>query len=168
MENEIWKPIPNYEDYQVSNFGRVKSLKNGKERMLACGTNNGYKRTILNGKHYYVHQLVAMAFLDHVPNKMALVVDHVNGDITNNNVNNLQVITQKENVNKKKLKDDELLKIWSASNNEFLRMPFGKYKNRFVKDIVKNDYDYLKSFYEKCNLLYGYNFVKPLLYFINL
>lgn len=31
---EIWKTIPNYEDYQVSNLGNVKSLKWGKERIL--------------------------------------------------------------------------------------------------------------------------------------
>lgn len=34
MENEIWSPVPDYEDYQVSNFGRVKSLKLGKVKIL--------------------------------------------------------------------------------------------------------------------------------------
>ena len=34
MENEIWKPIPNYDGYEVSNYGRVKSLKLGRELIL--------------------------------------------------------------------------------------------------------------------------------------
>ena len=33
---EIWKPIEKYPDYMVSNQGRVKSLKNGKEKVLKC------------------------------------------------------------------------------------------------------------------------------------
>ncbi len=113
---EIWKDIPNYENiYQVSNLGRVKSLsrnylKKGKyhavskERILKPGITNGYNVAILskNGKikGYGVHVLVAMAFLGHLPNGHKIVPNHINGIKTDNQLDNLELITQRENVDK--------------------------------------------------------------------
>ena len=48
---------------------------------------------------YKVHQLVAMAFLQHVPDGMNLVIDHINGDKQDNRVENLRIVTQKKNTN---------------------------------------------------------------------
>lgn len=118
MENqkEIWKEIPNYEGlYQVSNLGRVKSLKrwrnsgNGgyfqKERVMNQTLNpygykilglskNGYKKT------FQVHKLVAMAFLGHEPCGHKIVVDHIDNDKLNNNLSNLQLTTMRHNSSK--------------------------------------------------------------------
>jgi hypothetical protein len=120
MENEIWKDIPNYEGhYQVSNFGNVKSLsrwyKSGcgyklrfrEERMLTKSIGDvGYLFVSLwkNGKvkGFRVHQLVAIAFLNHKPNAYKKVVDHIDNDPSNNRLENLQLITQRHNSSKDK------------------------------------------------------------------
>ena len=105
---EIWKDVPTYEGmYQVSNLGRVKSLsrlikKSGyficQERILKNGlSKNGYYTVALSGKSYYIHKLVAVVFLNHVPCKYKLVIDHKNDNPLDNRVENLQIVTQREN-----------------------------------------------------------------------
>lgn len=104
--DEVWKDIPNYEGiYQVSNLGRVKSFKYKNERILKQGNDGkGYLQVCLmkNSKRrkFTIHQLVAMAFLDHTPNGMKIVVDHIDGNKNNNNLSNLQLLTQRQNTQK--------------------------------------------------------------------
>jgi len=110
MKTEIWKDIKDYEGlYQVSNLGRVKSLKFGKERILKVKLNSiGYVSVNLSKygkqKSRTAHQLVAMAFLNHKPCGYKLVVDHINTIKTDNRLENLQVITHRENLSKDKKK----------------------------------------------------------------
>jgi hypothetical protein len=109
---EIWKDIEGYEGYyQVSNLGRVKSLrrevacKNGmvktvKEKILKQKTrNDGYKEVNLNrkGKGFSkaVHRLVALSFISNSENKRD--VNHKDGIKTNNNLMNLEWCTTQEN-----------------------------------------------------------------------
>jgi len=109
---EIWKDVINYEGiYQVSNYGVVKSLGNKalrKEKILKQGLNkNGYLFVILckgNNKHFYIHHLVAINFLNHTPNGNELVINHKDFNKLNNKVDNLEVITNRENTNKKHIK----------------------------------------------------------------
>ena len=103
MEN--WKDIKGYEGhYQVSDLGRVKSIKKGTERILADRLGGRYYKATLckNGKtkDKYVHILVAESFLNYKGGDRSIVVDHINNDRFDNRLANLQVITQRENINK--------------------------------------------------------------------
>ena len=106
MEKEVWKDIPNYKGfYQVSNLGRVKSLRFGKERILKPSyAGKGYSMVIFTKdkvrKPFYVHVLVAMAFLKHKPCGHKLVVDHKNNINTDNRLENLQITSQRHNASK--------------------------------------------------------------------
>lgn len=109
MENEIFKPIPNYYEYEVSNLGRVKSLKFGNEKILKATLNHeGYKRVGLyknkKQKYFKVHQLVAMAFLGHTPNGHTMVVNHIDHNRVNNNIDNIEIVTARANSSHKKVK----------------------------------------------------------------
>jgi len=102
---EIWKDIEGYDSmYQVSNKGRVKSLKFNKERILIQSIHNGYHLVQLSkdgkSKSINIHKLVAIAFLNHIPDGHNIVVDHINGDKSNNCVENLQLTSQRNNTSK--------------------------------------------------------------------
>ena len=105
---EIWKTIPDYEDYQVSNLGNVKSIKWGKERILKTALDSkGYFNVVIlkdkKQKSFRIHKLVAMAFLGHTPDGTnKIVVDHINNVRTDNRLENLQLITNRENCCKDK------------------------------------------------------------------
>lgn len=69
-QTEEWRPVKGFENYMVSSLGQVKSLnynKTGKEQILKPAKNKGYLRVILckdkKKKHFFVHRLVAEAFI---------------------------------------------------------------------------------------------------------
>lgn len=98
---EIWKDIKNYEDeYEVSNLGRVRNKKT-KNILKIELTYNGYERVCLwkNGgkKKYRVHRLVYEAFIGEIPEGMQ--INHINEIKTDNRIENLNLMTPKENVN---------------------------------------------------------------------
>ena len=102
---EVWKTIPEFESYQVSNLGNVRSLKYGKERILKKPIGgHGYNQIgIYKNKKCYkktVNQLMAIAFLNHKPSGHTMVVDHIDTNKLNNKLYNLQVITNRENLSK--------------------------------------------------------------------
>ena len=110
MKKEYWKPVVGYEGlYEVSNWGRVKSIKFGKERILKQYIRCGYYIVSLwkngKGKSYSVHRLVAEAFLEipeelrHLEGTRYLQVNHKDEDKNNNNVDNLEWCDAKYNTN---------------------------------------------------------------------
>lgn len=106
---EKWKDIKNYEGiYQISNFGRVKRIGNysnqftswNVEKILKPGNNGkGYLFVQLSKnckvKRYYIHRLVAEAF---IPNPLLKeTINHIDGDKSNNHYSNLEWNTYSEN-----------------------------------------------------------------------
>ena len=139
---EVWKDIKGYEGlYQVSNIGRVKSLKRTfidkigrrqhiKERILKSETDRyGYLRVLLcassgKRKHFAVHRLVCEAFHENSQNKPE--VNHINEDKSDNRACNLEWVTKKENCNHgtrnariaksvgQYTRDGKLIKVWQS------------------------------------------------------
>ncbi len=104
MKMEIWKNILQYSGYYASNFGRIKSLKKKYPKILSASDDgNGYLKVTLryNDKTIVkkVHKLIAMAFLNHNPCGFKKVVNHKNFIRNDNSINNLEIITQRENSN---------------------------------------------------------------------
>lgn len=95
MSSEIWKNIPFIKGYEVSSFGRIKNTKRGTIRKLNNNSKKGYYLINLPNKTYAVHRLVAMVFIENLENKSQ--VNHIDGNKLNNNVNNLEWVTDKEN-----------------------------------------------------------------------
>ena len=99
---EHWKEIAGYEGlYEVSDKGRVKSLKYGKEKILKPSNNpRGYLQVCLykdgNRKQLLVHRLAAEAFIQN-PNNLE-TVNHKDEDKTNNTVGNLEWMTLEDNI----------------------------------------------------------------------
>ena len=153
-KEEIWKDIPDYEGYyQVSDIGRVRSLdrwitySNGQERfykggIMRGGTQAGYKFTTLKiasqGRAYRVSQLVAMAFLKHQPNGSKKVVDHINGDRSDDRLENLRVVTLRENVttcfraNKDSFSSEHIGVCWDSSVGKWMSSIFCDGKSTFL------------------------------------
>ena len=119
MDLEIWKDIENFEGYQVSIYGQVRTYgkvtyteRHGyrywKDKILKQKTDkNGYKRVILykDGKPYtwLVHRLVAEAFIDNPCNYP--IINHKDENPSNNYLHNLEWCTHKYNNTYGSLKD---------------------------------------------------------------
>ena len=95
---EIFKPIDLNPKYSVSNFGRVRNNKTNK--ILSPRNLQGYQRVAfyVDGKptDFRIHRLVAKAFIPNPENKPQ--VNHINGNKSDNHVNNLEWCTNGENV----------------------------------------------------------------------
>jgi hypothetical protein len=139
---EVWRTIEDFSNYQISSIGRVKSKArwvpmpncNGKrfwpERIMKSRKDkNGYSIIHLSnngkGKTLKIHRLIAQAFICNLENKPC--VNHLDGNVKNNNVENLEWSTVLENTQhavrtglfdikgekcfKAKLKNEDVLKI---------------------------------------------------------
>ena len=122
LENEKWKDIEGYDGaYQVSDLGRVRSLKFGKVRVLrAYKRDSGYLQLTLSKhnkiKRFSVHRLVAQAFIPNYDDSKN-EVNHINELKSDNRAVNLEWCTaqynstyndiqfRKENSKRRKIKE---------------------------------------------------------------
>lgn len=127
---EIWKPVAECNgEYYVSSWGRVKSLKFGKERILKPSLiGNGYRAVLIHldkkVKCHTIHKLVALAFIPNPDNKPQ--VNHKDGDKLNNHMSNLEWLTAKENTNH----------AWSTGLCEFNRNASSMRRKKPVLDLL--------------------------------
>lgn len=113
-----WKDIPNYEGYQVSNTGLVRTkskttytkkhgVRHWKDRILKYKSTNenayktGYRVDLWKDgkpKTMLVARLVAFTFYNEDINNHDLTVNHIDGNRFNNNLDNLELVTLRENI----------------------------------------------------------------------
>lgn len=100
LKNEIWKPLKDFEEYEISNYGRIKHYnkfgrKNEKIKIIGSKKTNNYCYARIEGKSRLIHRLVAQTFLENLQNKPQ--INHINGKPYDNRVCNLEYCTQSEN-----------------------------------------------------------------------
>jgi len=150
---EGWKSVKGYENYyEISTKGNIRSLDRvvyhpvskkltlkGKMLKKTLSTNGYYTVSLTKlgkSKVIYIHQLVAVAFLAHEINGMTLVVNHIDYIKTNNNVSNLEIVTQRDNCILKRKKGSSMYTGVARIN-----------ENKWVSRIrIKVNQKYLGSF----------------------
>jgi hypothetical protein len=108
IEEEVWKPIPGFQGkYSVSNLGNIRCENHLRPSefgriMRPFLTDSGYARINLSGpngrRHFFVHRLVALAFIGEPPE--GHVINHIDHNPLNNRLSNIEYVTQRENIHK--------------------------------------------------------------------
>ena len=136
LEGEIWKNVntlyPNIDNkYKVSNYGRIK---NKNKVMKANDKPDGYSQISLSDyikgkdlnvnknnhdKSFYIHTLVAYAFLDFEGDRKDYQVNHKDKNKRNNNIDNLEILLTRDHI----IKDQGKPVLCVTQNNEYYIFP---------------------------------------------
>lgn len=133
---EIWKEIPGFNGrYEASNLGNIRNAQRNRQLKASRGV-GGYLRVDLTlpdktHKNFRIHQLVAMAFLNHERQGFTLTVDHIDFDKLNNRVENLRIISARDNSIRSALKKPN-------KTSKYLGVHYCKQKKKYVARIIKD------------------------------
>ena len=144
---EIWKDIKDYPNYQISNLGNVRNIKRG-TTIKPIYDSNWYKKVHLfnkgKSKMLFVHRLVAQAFIPNPQNKPT--VNHIDGNKSNSNVNNLEWATMKEQLihsvyvlNNKSVITDKCREASAKSHRKAVMRDDGKIYERVIEASKENN-----------------------------
>ena len=127
MEDEDYRVmVLNDSTIKVFRDGRIHSLfkyKDGKEKWTDRAfslSQAGYPRVYLGSKknnkvRHFVHNVIALCYLGEKPE--GFQTDHINSIRTHNRLENLQYITQQQNIQKRKTKDGRNIKGYTLNKN---------------------------------------------------
>lgn len=93
---EVWLDVKDNPNYEVSNMGQVRNKRTGRYLAQHLNREGGYLRVTIDGRHKYVHRLVAAAFYD--CDDETLEVNHIDGDKMNNCLPNIEWSTRQDNI----------------------------------------------------------------------
>lgn len=158
---EIWKDIVGYEGlYQVSNFGNVKSLYFGRQKILKqCLGTNGYLFVNLykdkNTIPVMIHRVVFEAFYG-IKSCRKYVIDHIDNNKQNNLITNLQYISIRLNSSKDKKSKTGYPNIYFNSGAYLVRMRVNNVKKTIgtfytIEDAISNRDIFIKKLDKSIN-----------------
>ena len=128
---EIYKPIPGFDNYEISNFGSIIN-KNNHKMLKYRKDKDGYLRTNLYRDSkpvtVRVHRLVAENFVENPESKR--LVDHVDRDVENNYYLNLRWATHSENTLNSK--------VSTQNTSGYKGISFIKSRNKYQLTMVLN------------------------------
>lgn len=117
MNINDFKPIPEFENYGISKSGVIINFKRQKELKCFIDKDGYYKVGFcVNNKKYnrFVHRLVAICYIDNPDNLP--IVDHIDGNRTNNSVENLRWTTYSGN--SRNTKQNRKIKVINENTGE--------------------------------------------------
>lgn len=138
------------ENYYISKNGYIEKRK----KLKPSKTTSGYYVVTINDKQCYLHRLIWNCFNGEIPT--GYEIDHINGDRTDNRLNNLRLVSHKENCNNPITK-----KRYSISNKPKGKKDIWKYstvnKEKMVQQLSINGdiiecFDSIKNASEKTKI----------------
>ncbi len=100
IDGEEWSPILGYEDYHISNMGRVRKFVSGNDDYfllkLSPNVKNNRLYVRIKDKNLQVSRLVGFYFVDGY-SEVNCTIEHVDNDVSNNRFDNLKWVSQSEN-----------------------------------------------------------------------
>lgn len=140
IKGEIWREILGYEDYYISNMGRVKHYAKRYKKFyllqinINCQTGRQYIK--IGKKGLQIARLVGFAFVDGY-SEIHNTIDHIDNDFTNNRWDNLQWVSQAEN-NKLSYDRGRKKNISYTSNKKFKKIILdSKYEFKTITALAK-------------------------------
>lgn len=160
-QSEIWKPIPGFEHYEISNTGRVKRVKTQTFTSLHVDKDGYQKVALYNPKtkkqnKFFIHRLICISFLPN-PDNLPLV-DHIDRNRKNNDLSNLRWVGYRENtINSKKGRTNTTSKYkgvyWRTARNCWIaRVGYG---GKIHSSHHKNEKEAAKAYNQKVKELHG-------------